>query len=81
MITGYCMAISCCWNMPAHHRLWVGIMTVVFIFMTIIFNVVRWILFVMKYLKLRLLRFISRKIRGPWRKWRRRKSKKEKVTK
>ena len=54
--TGYCMAISCGWSMPADQRLYVGIVTVVFIFLTIDFNIARWISFTLKYAKMNLKR-------------------------
>ena len=55
------MAVSCGWNMPSYHRLWLGIITVLFIFVTIVFNVLRWVSFAIKYVKLNYKRFINRR--------------------
>ena len=56
LTTGYCMVISCGWNMPADQRLCVGIVTVLLIFLTINFNIARWISFTLKYAKMNIKR-------------------------
>ena len=55
------MAVSCGWNMPYEHRYLVGIITVLLIFLSILFNIARWLAFVHKYLTMNCRRCYNRR--------------------
>ena len=64
LVTGYCSAISVGWGMSADHRFYVGLITVFFIAAVILFNLVRWLVFLVKYAKLNCRRFVYRRRRA-----------------
>lgn len=64
LFTGYCTAISVGWNMPAGHRFYVGLITIFFIAAVILFNVARWLTFMIKYAKMHHRGFINRRRRA-----------------
>ena len=61
LITGYFVAISVGWNLPAQHRYVVGIATTLLIASVILLNVARWIVFVIKYARLNIKRLSNRR--------------------
>ena len=59
LIVGYCTAISVGWNLSANYRLYVGLFTILLIAGVILFNIARWLVYVIKYTKLNWRRFTN----------------------
>ena len=64
LFTGYCAAISVGWALPSNHRFIVGVTTVVLIAAVVLFNVARWIVFVVKYAKMNYKRISNTRKRA-----------------
>ena len=61
LIIGYSAAVSVGWNLPFTHRFTVGLATIILIFTMIVFNIVRWAIFVANYIRISCRRFIKRR--------------------
>ena len=59
LITGYCVAVSVGWNLPTNHRLYVGLATIFFLSIVILFNIGRWLVFMIKYARMELFRLVN----------------------
>ena len=59
LITGYCVAVSVGWNLPTHHRYYVGVTTIFFLSIVILFNIARWMVFMIKYAKMHWQRLVN----------------------
>lgn len=64
LLTGYCAAISVGWALPSNHRFIVGVTTVILIAAVILFNVARWIVFIIKYAKMNYKRISNTRKRA-----------------
>ena len=63
LFTGYFVAISVGWNLPAQHRDIVGFVSTFFITIVILFNVARWLVFMIKYARMNLDRLANKRKR------------------
>ena len=52
LVCAYSMAVSCGWNLSPDHRLKLGVSTVVLTLFVINYNVIRWLCYVVKYVRL-----------------------------
>ena len=59
LITGYCVAVSVGWNLPTNHRYYVGLTTIFFLSVVILFNLARWVIFIIKYTKMYWQRLVN----------------------